>query len=155
MRFKDLKEIIHFAIEKEKEAAAFYETISELESFSGPIEMFKEFAREEHKHRALLEKLEQGSIDERIGKYKFKWIPDLKRSDYTIDMDYKKGMSYSDILLIAMKREEKALKLYNDLLKQAQKEDIEKLFKILCQEEAKHKLALETLYDDFMAKMGD
>ncbi|KKK77857.1 hypothetical protein LCGC14_2849370, partial [marine sediment metagenome] len=45
--------------------------------------------------------------------------------------------------------------MFNDLLKQAQKEDIEKLFKILCQEEAKHKLALETLYDDFMAKMGD
>jgi hypothetical protein len=26
---------------------------------------------------------------------------------------------------------------------------------VLCQEEAKHKLALETLYDDYMAKMGD
>ncbi len=155
MRFKYLKQIIHFAIEKEKEAAAFYETISEQEPFSGSIEMFKEFAQEEHKHRALLEKLEQEGIDEKIGKYKFKWIPDLKRSDYTIDMDYKKGMSYSDILLIAMKREEKALKLYNDLLKQSQREDVVKLFKILCQEEAKHKLALETLYDDFMAKMGD
>ena len=155
MRFKDLKEIIHFAIGKEKEAATFYETISEQEPFSGSMEMFKEFAREEHKHQTLLEKFEQGGIDESIGEYKLKWIPDLKRTDYTIDMDYEKGMSYSDILLIAMKREEKALKLYNDLLEQAQKEDAEKLFKILCQEEAKHKLALETMYDDFMAKMGD
>lgn len=155
MLFKDLEQIIHFAIEKEKEAAAFYETISEQESFSGLIVMFKEFAQEERKHRALLEKLEQEGIDERIAKYKFKWIPDLKRSDYTIDMDYTKGMSYRDILLIAMKREEKALKLYNDLLKEAQKEDVEKLFKKLCQEEAKHKLALETLYDDFMTKLGD
>ena len=155
MQFKDLNEIIQFAIGKEKEAATFYETISEQEPFSGSTEMFKEFAQEEHKHQALLEKFEQGGVDESIGEYKFKWIPDLKRTDYTIDMDYEKGMSYSDILLIAMKREEKALKLYNDLLEQAQKEDAEKLFKILCQEEAKHKLALETMYDDFMAKMGD
>jgi len=155
MQFTDLKEIIHFAIEKEKEAATFYETISEQEPFSGSKEMFKEFAREEHKHRNLLEKFEQGDIDEGIGQYKFKWITDIKRSDYTIDIDYKKGMPYSDILLIAMKREEKALKLYNDLLKDAQEENTKQLFKILCQEEAKHKLALETLYDDFMAKMGD
>jgi ferritin len=28
-------------------------------------------------------------------------------------------------------------------------------FKVLCQEEAKHKLALETMYDDYMAEMGD
>jgi hypothetical protein len=26
---------------------------------------------------------------------------------------------------------------------------------VLCQEEAKHKLALETMYDDYMAAMGD
>jgi hypothetical protein len=26
---------------------------------------------------------------------------------------------------------------------------------VLCQEEARHKLALETMYDDYMAQMGD
>jgi hypothetical protein len=30
-----------------------------------------------------------------------------------------------------------------------------KQFKMLCQEEATHKLALQTLYDGYMAKMGD
>jgi rubrerythrin len=64
-------------------------------------------------------------------------------------------MAYNEILMLAMKREEKALKLYNELLKQAESEAGKKIFKILCQEEAKHKLALETLYDDYMAKMGD
>ncbi len=48
--------------------------------------------------------------------YKFKWIGDLKRSDLMVDIAWKKGMSYRDILLLAMKREEKALKLYNELL---------------------------------------
>jgi rubrerythrin len=64
-------------------------------------------------------------------------------------------MAYNEILMLAMKREEKALQLYNDFLEQAETEDGKKLFKILCQEEAKHKLALETMYDDYMAQMGD
>ena len=54
-----------------------------------------------------------------------------------------------------MKREEAALKLYNTLLDQAEDEGAKTLFKMLCQEEAKHKLGLETMYDDYMAKMGD
>ena len=64
-------------------------------------------------------------------------------------------MPYNEILLLAMKREEKALKLYNDFLKKADTDESKKLFKVLCQEEAKHKLALETMYDDYMAEMGD
>jgi len=72
-----------------------------------------------------------------------------------VDLDYEKGMPYNEILLLAMKREEKALKLYNEFLDQAETKESQKLFKVLCQEEAKHKLALETIYDDYMAKMGD
>ena len=87
--------------------------------------------------------------------YQLKWITDIKRSDYLVDLDYEQGMPYNEILLLAMKREEKALKLYNDFLEQADTDEGKKLFKILCQEEAKHKLALETIYDDYMAKMGD
>ena len=52
-------------------------------------------------------------------------------------------------------REGKALKLYNELLAQAEDEDAKHLFKLLCQEEARHKLILETKYDDYMAEMGD
>jgi rubrerythrin len=59
------------------------------------------------------------------------------------------------MLRLAMKKEEKALKLYNELAKKTEKEDLITLFKVLSQEEAKHKLALETLYDDYMATQGD
>ncbi|MBW2178156.1 MAG: rubrerythrin, partial [Deltaproteobacteria bacterium] len=37
----------------------------------------------------------------------------------------------------------------------ADKEDFVNVFKMLCQEEAKHKQILETIYDDFMAEQGD
>ncbi|QTA89586.1 Rubrerythrin domain-containing protein [Desulfonema magnum] len=155
MQFENLKAVIDFAIEKEKEAADFYDTASQEESMSGVSEMLREFAEEERKHQAMLEKLEKEGIGKSLDEYKLKWITDLKRSDYLVDMEYKKGLGYKDILAIAMKREESALRLYNSLLENAETEDTKKLFKVLCQEEAKHKNALETMYDDYMAKIGD
>ena len=72
-----------------------------------------------------------------------------------VDVEYEPGMHYTDILRLAMKREEKALLLYNELAEKADKPDFVNVFKMLCQEEAKHKQILETIYDDFMAEQGD
>jgi rubrerythrin len=155
MDFDNLEAIIAFAIEKEKEAAEFYEENSESEMMSGKRQMLKEFAAEERKHQKMLEAYLATGIAKNIEGYRFEWISDIKRSDYADAMAYKPGMAYNELLMLAMKREEAALKLYNQLLSKADNDDAKKLFKMLCQEEAKHKLALETLYDDYMATMGD
>jgi rubrerythrin len=156
MHFENLEAIIDFAIEKEREAAEFYETVSkDEEDFSGSKKMFAEFAMQEQKHEKILQDFRTKGITKSLEEYQLKWITDIKRSDYLVDLEYKKGMPYNEILLLAMKREEKALRLYNDFLEQAETDDSKKLFKILCQEEAKHKLSLESIYDDYMAKMGD
>ena len=156
MNFEDLEAIIDFAIEKEREAAEFYERISnDEEDFAGSKKMFQEFAAEEQKHEKILQDFKVKGISKSLEEYQLKWITDIKRSDYMVDLSYEKGMPYNEILLLAMKREEKALKLYNDFLEKADTDESKKLFKVLCQEEAKHKLALETIYDDYMAKMGD
>jgi len=153
MTFGSIDEILAYAIEKEKEAAEFYEEVSAKERFAGAKEMFQEFAAEERKHQSLLENYE--SNKEKLAEYKLEWIPDMKRSDYMVDIVYEPGMHYSEILRLAMKREEMALKLYNELQGQTDNPDFVKLFQVLCQEEAKHKKFLETLYDDFMAEQGD
>ena len=155
MEFKDLKDIIDFAIGKEQEAAAFYEEASNEETMSGAKDMLKEFAQEERKHQMLLEKFSYHGIVEGLDDYKFKWIVDIKRSDYVAEVEYKKGMLYNELLMLAMKREEKALALYNKMQENADTDEGRMLFKVLCQEEAKHKLKLETMYDDYMAEMGD
>ncbi len=155
MKFEGLEEILDFAIKREVEAAEFYGTLAKEETFSGAREMFEEFCVEEEKHKKLLEDFKEKGITKSLEEYKLKWITDIKRSDYVVEREYQMGMAYNEILMLAMKREEKALKLYNEFLDKADTEESQKLFKILCQEEAKHKLALETLYDDYMAKMGD
>jgi rubrerythrin len=155
MDFENLAAVLDFAIEKEVEAAAFYTHISQEETFSGAGKMFEEFAEEERKHQQLLEDFKARGHSAGIEDYQFKWITDIKRSNYVVDLEYRRGMGYSDILMLAMKREEKALQLYDDFLDKAESEESRTLFKMLCQEEAKHKLALETMYDDYMAEMGD
>lgn len=155
MKFDSLEAIVDFAIEKEKEAAQFYAGLAKEEAFSGNKDMFADLAREEGKHEKLLLEFKSKGFTQAMKNYKLKWIKDIKRSDYVVDLEYRKGMAYNEILMLAMKREEKALKLYNDFLKQSETPEAQKVFKILCQEEAKHKLALETIYDDYMAKMGD
>lgn len=155
MDFKNLEALIRFAIEKEKEAAEFYESNSESEMMSGKKQMLKEFAAEERKHQRMLEDYLATGVVRKLDEYRFEWITDIKRSDYVDAVEYLPGMAYNELLMLAMKREEAALKLYNQLLEKAEDEDAKKLFKMLCQEEAKHKLALETMYDDYMAEMGD
>ncbi|MFC1864137.1 ferritin family protein [Thermodesulfobacteriota bacterium] len=155
MEFDTLEAIIDFAIEKEMEAAEFYSTLSEEEDFAGSSKMFKEFSDEEHKHEKMLKDFKNHGITKSTEEYNFQWMSDLKRSDYLIDIDFQKGMTYDKILRLAMKREEKSLKLYNDFQNHVDTDVARKIFKVLCQEEAKHKLALETMYDDYMAKMGD
>ena len=153
MSFESFEEIISFAIENEKEAAAFYTDCASKEPFASMKEALLEFAKEEKKHQAMLENL--GKNKELIEHYKLKWIPDMKRSDYMVDIQYEEGMHYTDILRLAMKREENALKMYNELQKKTDHPENIKVFKILCQEEAKHKRFFETQYDDHMAELGD
>jgi rubrerythrin len=151
MRFETFEEIMDFAIEKEKEAAEFYEEASKMEKFSGAKETLESFAKEERKHQNMLENFSKENVE----LYTIEKIPDLKRSDYLVDLEYEPGMVYPDLLRLAMKREEKAYKFYTDFSEGADTEDHKKLFQVLAQEESKHKLKLETMLDDYLAKSGD
>jgi rubrerythrin len=152
MRSESFEEIIGFAIEKEKEAAAFYTELAKQTSFAGVRKFLEEMAREETNHQMMLENLEKNK--KALEEYKFNWVPDMKISDYMVNLKYRDGMAYTDILRLVMKREEQALRIYNDLQKKTKNPEHIKLFKMLSQEEAKHKLFFETLYDDEVARQG-
>ena len=151
MNFKTFEEIMEYAINKEKDAEKFYTEASEKETYSGAKELFRGFALEERGHQKMLENFSAENLEY----FKERKIPDLKISDYTVDMEYKPNMPYDDILRLAAKREEKAFKFYTDFAERAEQESHKKLFKILAQEESKHKLKMETLLDDYLARMGD
>ena len=149
MSFKSVDEILEYAIGKEQEAVTFYMDLSTKDTFASVKDTFVSFAGEEEKHVALLQGI--NSDPTKVETYKLEKVPNLKISDYLAETEYKEGMFMQDILRIAMKREEMAVKLYQDLSEKADNAEFCKLFDLLAQEESKHKLALETMYDDFLA----
>ena len=148
MEEKKFKEVIQFAIDKEIQAFNFYTQARQIAKYSGAKDLFSDLAKQEEGHRKLLEKLNM----EKITRARIQKIPDLKISDYMVDAELKPDLSYAEMLRIAMKREERSVKLYGDLKGNNADEDLKKLFTFLIQEESKHKLRLEKIYDDDILK---
>jgi rubrerythrin len=142
------QEIIKFAIDKEIKSYNFYTNASQVAKYSGAKDLFSDLAQQEVGHRKMLEKLDL----KKIVQAKIEKVPDLKISDYIVDAEFKPDMPYADILRIAIKMEERALKLYNNMNQSNQDENLKKLFSLLANEEAKHKLRLEKIYDDEILK---
>ena len=138
------EEIISFAVEKEKEAAEFYKNMSSLVEKPNAKLMFNELAAEEIKHREFLE----GITEDKVPSLPIREVTDLRISNYLVNIEFKPDMDYQDILIMAMKREEKAVSLYNDMATKVQDSKLQELLKAMAQEEAKHKLRLETEYDE-------
>jgi rubrerythrin len=153
MNFKSIDEILGFAIEKEKEAVAFYTELSKKQTADALTLTFRELAQEEAKHVKLLTNISKNKTA--IKSYELKKVPNLKISDYLVEMEYSEGMVMQDILVLAMKREEMAVKLYTQLAMGSTDDESVKLFKLLAQEEAKHKLTFEKMYDDNLAGGGN
>jgi len=148
MEDKQFKEIIKFAIEKEIKSFNFYTSASQVAKYSGAKELFSDLAKKEVGHRKMLEKLDT----EKIAKARIKPVPNLKISDYMVDVEFKPDLSYAEIIRAAMKMEERALKLYTDMKESHKDQDLKKLFALLANEEAKHKFRLEKIYDEEILK---
>jgi len=145
---KQLQEIVGFAIQREIESIDFYDKASKMVKLSGTKELFSDFMKQEEGHKKKLEEVRAGKIV--LGK--IEKIPNLKISDYLVEAELKPDISYAEILRIAMKREERSVKLYTDLNEKNEEEALKKLFTFLIQEESKHKYALEKIYDDEILK---
>ncbi len=141
--FKSVDEVLDFAIASEEEAAAYYNQLADKMERPWMADVFKGFAREEMGHKAKLLAVKKG------GQLKpsEQKIQDLKIADYVVDVQDRPGMDYQDALILAMKREKAAFKLYTNLADAAETEDLRDTFQALAQEEAKHKLRMELEYD--------
>ena len=141
---KKFDEIIKFAIDKEWEAVKFYQELQEMVTFKGKKEMLQDLENMEKGHVKVLENIKKEPIEDmQIPK-----VENLAISDYIIETEPEPGMSYQDILIVAMKKEEKAQQLYTNLAEESPDDSIRKLFLKLASEEAKHKLIFEKIYDD-------
>jgi len=141
--FKSVQEVLDFAIEKEEEARQFYLEWSKKLENRNLSEQFVIFADEENKHKEKLQRVKSGSTF----KPSAKQVTDLKIVDYLVDIVATPEMDYQEALIVAMRREKASFKFYNDLAAISADESLRQTFLALAQEEAKHKLRLETEYE--------
>ena len=142
--WNNIDEILDFAIGNEEKATAFYEDLATRVENDNLKKLFLSFAREEEGHKARLLKIKSGEK----AMAAFKQIPDMKMADYLVEAESEEHMDYQGALILAMKREKAAFKLYTDLAAKTDDAGIQELLLGLAQEEAKHKLRFEIEYDD-------
>jgi len=146
--FKTINDILDFAINSEQEAVEFYSSLASNATNKEMKMVFEQFAKEEMGHKAVLLKIKNEDTFE----VKNQQILDLKIADYIVDVEATPNMSYEDALIVAMKKEKSAFKLYTNLAAKAPNEKMKNIFLSLAQEESKHKLRFEIEYDDYVLR---
>lgn len=144
MTFSSVDEILDFAIGKEEEAAKFYAELAGTMEKPYMRTVFAEFAREEAGHKKKLLEIKSGGLLMPVAEK----VVDLKITEHVTEVTPTPELDYQQALILAMKEEKAAFKLYNDLAKTAENEHLRAILLGLAQEEAKHKLQFEIEYDE-------
>lgn len=145
--WKTVDDVLDFAIESEQRAADFYTQLSQTVTDINIKKVFESLAAIERGHKARLERIKiKGLLSESEPK-----VLDMQIADYLVDVEPSPNMDYQDALILAMKREKAAYRLYSDLAK-ATTGELNKVFFALAQDEAGHKMHFEVEYDQYILK---
>jgi len=143
--FDSVDKVLDFAIQKEQDAADLYNMLAGKVKQKYMKTVFEEFAMEEMGHKAKLQNIKKGDFDFSPPSQK---IMDLKIAETLEDAPVDEDIDYQQALILAMKAEKAAYKLYHDLAGITEDAKIKDIFLGLAQEEAKHKLRFEIEYDE-------
>ncbi|RJO71511.1 MAG: rubrerythrin [Myxococcales bacterium] len=138
-------DLLDFAIEEEEAAAEFYTRLAKLQKKDWMRKVLEGFAKEEAGHKAKLLDIKQNN---KFFAPTAERVTDLKIADYTVDVELSENLDFQQALIIAMKKEKSAFRLYSDLAEVADTPELRQTFLALAQEEAKHKLRFEVEYDE-------
>ncbi|TVQ88044.1 MAG: rubrerythrin [Bacteroidetes bacterium] len=147
-KFKNIDDVLDFAMKSEQEAVDFYNQLASTMQNQEMKDTFLQFAKEEVGHKARLQKIK----DERLFDLSDEKVQDLQISDYVVNVKPSPDMKYADALVLAMKKEKAAFKLYTNLAQKTENHEIKAVFQNLAVEESKHKLRFELEYDEYVMR---
>jgi rubrerythrin len=137
-------EIIKFAVDREIEAETFYLQIAAKTTQEAMREIFVGFAAEEKRHQQML----KGILQSKESSLQFKPVSDYKISETVEVAKLTDEMTMADAFSIAMKKEEEAMKMYQQLASDSPTAELKKLFESLAVMEQGHKVKMEKYYSD-------
>ena len=111
----------------------------------GAQSLMREMAEEEKKHSQWIKALKDKKT---LGLSTRGSVPNLKISDYLTTPETPAGSNLQDTLIYAMKREQQSLEFYSNLMASLRTAAAKRLCVRLVNQELRHKLKLETLYDN-------
>ncbi len=142
----ELTELLDEAMYKEIASQAFYIAGQNKAQDPAAKVLMKELAEEELKHLQWLKNLKERGLGKR-GWHQEK-VSNLMISEYLTGGDILEDASLQDTLVFSMKREQQAVEFYSKMMGVIRDETAKHLCERLAHEELKHKLRLETFYDD-------
>jgi rubrerythrin len=141
--FRTINDVLDFAIARETEARRFYAELAQMATRPEVREIIGRLARDEVQHGIHLQAIKAGEVafarEEEVGS--------LDIEEALAEVSPQAEMSYADLLVIAMKKEQAAVRLYTNLASLAKSEAVRDVLEKIAQEEAEHKLRLEIEYD--------
>lgn len=141
------EDVMNYAISREQQAHKFYMDLAQKVRSPHLKKEVEIFAAEEKAHKAKLENIKARKIVVEPEK-----IEKLGIADWTVEAEPTEDMDYEDLLILAMKREKEAFEFYNKTASMMEDEELKKIFLMLAQEEANHKLRFESEYDRVILK---
>lgn len=145
-----IKDALQLAIDEEIKAYNLYNETSQKVKNSGARKMLVELANEELKHREALEKIitddDYKSLGNAIDKNKF------GIAEFLEETQLQESASIQEILIFAIKEEEKALNFYNAMKLNFPGTDMQQVFERLAAEEMGHKQKLEREYEEHILR---
>jgi len=150
MRFESLEDALTFAANKEDNACMVYKNFKGIVKSQAARKLLEELAAQELQHKELIESaLASGDVGTIGGK---KNISEISFSDYMVAGSIGPDSDPQDVMQFAMKMEQSAYDLYNNLLANYGGTGLETLFSRLAREELKHKEILEEQYEKHFAQ---
>lgn len=138
----EYKKIISLAIEGEKEAFTYYNSVAEKTIDKNLKAIFKDLAEEEKKHRITLE----GFLSKSPDKLHFSESKDYRIADALPTPPLSNDLKPVDGLVIAIKKELEAMQMYTQLANTSTEEMQKNIFLELASMERGHKSKLEDIY---------
>ena len=144
MNFEIYKQTLLSAVKNEIEAYEFYKNAAEKTQNKSLKSIFNELAREEMGHKDLLETY---AFDE-LKTIKFGDVKDYKISESVELPKLTTEMKFTDGIVLAMKKEEEAMKMYKNFANACVDASQKEIFLQLAKMEQGHKAKLENIYND-------
>ncbi len=141
----DIKGVIDFALERERESQEIYLDYARKTQRIGFRQLLLSMVDMEKEHENKLKELKEGKDQSDL--FSDSESVKARLTDFIAQEEFSPDMDYGDFLVLIIKREEEAEKLYEELKSIAVNTEVEELFSWLAEEERKHKAWAQDRYD--------